>query len=195
MDHFLSTVSHELRSPINVISNWSELLECTSLRDNLPRAAGIIRRNAKQLAMMIDDLLDSGAIVTGRLSIQRTRVAFHDLVKDLVDDLVPQASHKGLRLVSSTFPPCNIVGDAARLRQVMWNLINNAIKYTDAGAINVSLQRSNNHAILTVHDTGQGIAIAHRSGELGGKSLARPSCSLIARSSASMVTNDSIRYR
>jgi PAS domain S-box-containing protein len=158
MDHFLTAVSHELRSPISVILNWAELLERTDYKAGLPRATATIQRNAKQLALMVDDLLDSGAIVSGKLSIEFAPLALDRLVMDLVNDLRLQADHKKLRLTSARLDPCTIQGDAARVKQIVWNLVTNAIKFTDTGVIDVSVSSENGHAVLTVSDSGCGIS-------------------------------------
>jgi PAS domain S-box-containing protein len=158
MDHFLTAVSHELRSPIGVILNWSEMLERAGDKVGLARATTVIQRNAKQLALMVDDLLDSGAIVSGKLSISFARLALHEIVTDVVNDLRPQAGHKGLALSCDALEPCHIQGDAARVKQIVWNLLSNAVKFTDTGSVKVSVSRKGNEVLLCVSDTGTGIA-------------------------------------
>ncbi|MDR5739240.1 MULTISPECIES: ATP-binding protein [unclassified Caballeronia] len=158
MDHFLTTVSHELRSPISVILNWAELLDRTDYKGGLPRATATIQRNAKQLALMVDDLLDSGAIVSGKLSIEFAPLALDRLVMDVANDLRLQAEHKGLQLTSRRMEPCTVQGDAARVKQIVWNLVTNAIKFTDAGVIDVSVTCDNGQAVLSVSDSGCGIS-------------------------------------
>ncbi|WP_250463710.1 MULTISPECIES: ATP-binding protein [unclassified Caballeronia] len=158
MDHFLTAVSHELRSPIGVIINWTELLSRSGDKIGLSRATDTIQRNAKQLSLMVDDLLDSGAIVSGKLSIQFARVALDTLVSDVINDLRPQAEHKGLDVTCLQLEPSLVQGDAARLKQIVWNLVTNAIKFCDAGKIEVSVSHVGMQAIVTVRDTGCGIA-------------------------------------
>jgi PAS domain S-box-containing protein len=158
MDHFLTAVSHELRSPIGVIMNWGEMLERAGDKIGLTRATAVIQRNAKQLSLMVDDLLDSGAIVSGKLSIEFGRLALNDVVADVVNDLRLQAGHKGLQLSCDTLEPCAIQGDAARVKQIVWNLLSNAVKFTDEGSIEVSVFREGHNAVFRVRDTGAGIA-------------------------------------
>ncbi|GAB5097828.1 PAS domain-containing sensor histidine kinase [Caballeronia sp. HLA56] len=160
MDHFLTAVSHELRSPISVILSWTELLARSGDKIGVTRATETIQRNAKQLSLMVDDLLDSGAIVSGKLSIQLAPVALDTLARDIISDLRPQAQQKGLTLEGPLLEPSIVEGDAARLKQIVWNLVTNAIKFCDAGAINVSVTHAGKQAVITVRDTGCGIAPA-----------------------------------
>ncbi|MDR5822524.1 ATP-binding protein [Caballeronia sp. LZ043] len=158
MDHFMAAVSHELRSPVGVILNWTELLQRPGFKSHLPQAAATIQRNARQLALMVDDLLDSGAIVSGKLSFSFAAVELAELIADLVSDLRLQAEHKGWRFITSRMDRCVVQGDAARIKQIVWNLINNAIKFTEAGVIDVSVSAEGDKAVLCVQDSGRGIA-------------------------------------
>jgi PAS domain S-box-containing protein len=159
MDHFLAAVSHELRTPITVIANWAELLGRTGFEGGLPRATGIIQRNAKQLALMVNDLLDSGAIVTGKLSIEFAGVSLDGLVTEVTDELYPHAQSKGLQLRILKAEAVCIEGDAGRLKQVVWNLVHNAIKFTDRGSVDISVRREAQRATISVRDTGCGIGL------------------------------------
>ena len=161
-DEFLATLSHELRTPLSAILGWTQLL----LRRGAPlpgeqtqRAHEVIDRNARAQAQLIDDLLDLSGIVSGktRLEIQQVQVA--PIVQAAVDSARPSAEAKGLRLKALLEPIEAIVSaDPARLQQVVWNLLTNAVKFTPKGGqIQVLLQRVNSHIELSVSDTGIGI--------------------------------------
>ncbi|MDR5856221.1 PAS domain-containing sensor histidine kinase [Caballeronia sp. LZ062] len=156
MDHFVSAVTHELRSPLSAITSWAALLARTRDVAFLDQAAGALQRNARQLSLMVDDLLDTGAIVSGKLSVNRVPVAFDVLVDEVVGDMRWEAERKGISIVSA-LEPCLLTGDEARLKQVVWNLLSNAIKFTQEGTITVALRKHGDHAVFTVQDTGCGI--------------------------------------
>jgi PAS domain S-box-containing protein len=157
MDHFLAAVTHELRSPIGVILNWTSLLERSNDLLARGRATSTIQRNANQLALMVDDLLDTGAIVSGKLTVRPTAVQFDRLVGDVVNDLRAEAERKGLVLQERTVATV-VAADESRIKQVIWNLMTNAIKFTEKGHIAVSLDTQGHEAVLSVQDTGRGIA-------------------------------------
>ncbi|WP_250520699.1 PAS domain-containing sensor histidine kinase [Caballeronia sp. NCTM1] len=157
MDHFVSSVTHELRSPLGAIISWAELIERTQDPVHLRRAAESVKRNARHLSLMVDDLLDTGAIVSGKLSVRRETVDLEALTRELVDDLKSETDRKGLRL-SCALSPCVVIGDESRLKQVLWNLLSNAVKFTHQGAIDVCLHQSAEWAEISIEDTGCGIA-------------------------------------
>jgi PAS domain S-box-containing protein len=156
MDHFVSAVTHELRSPLSAITSWSELLTRSTDPGHLSQAAAALKRNARQLSLMVDDLLDTGAIVSGKLSVSRSPVVLEVLVQDVLRDQDWEAQRKGVAL-SSELASCRVIGDEARIKQIVWNLLSNAIKFTQQGKIAVTLRTDNAHAILEVRDTGCGI--------------------------------------
>lgn len=157
MDHFLTTVTHELRSPIGVILNWAQLLKQAPAKLDLQRVAATFERNALQLSLMVGDLLDSGAIVSGKLSIEPIRLPFDRLVREVVTDLTFDAERKGLQLRLEQIDNASVWGDEARIKQVVWNLVTNAIKFCDAGYIEVRLSTDGAFARLDVTDTGCGL--------------------------------------
>ncbi|SAK74691.1 PAS/PAC sensor hybrid histidine kinase [Caballeronia temeraria] len=158
MDHFIAAVSHELRSPLNAIVSWAELLQVVADPSHVARAGEAIRRNGRQLSHMVDDLLDSGAVVTGKLSVHLQPVDIGALALNVVEDIRKNAEHKGLRLQTPHIEPCIVMADESRLEQVVWNLLTNAVKFTDAGSVSISVSTCDGQAVLTVHDTGRGIA-------------------------------------
>jgi PAS domain S-box-containing protein len=161
-DEFLATLSHELRTPLNSILGWTQVL----LRENsskepaqLKRAIEVIDRNARAQAQLIEDLLDLSRIMTGKLRLEVRPVSFASVIAAAVDSAIPAADAKGIRLKAILGPTQDIVSaDSARLQQVVWNLLTNAIKFTPKGGqVQVLLQRVNSHLELSVSDTGIGI--------------------------------------
>jgi signal transduction histidine kinase len=159
-DQFIASVSHELRSPLNAIVTWAEVLQLTADPAGVAQAGEAIRRNGRQLSLMVDDLLDSGAIATGKLSVTLSKIDLAELVTMAIEDVRKQAEHKNLCLRAEAIAPCPIMGDESRMRQVIWNLLSNAIKFTDAGTIEIAIRTANGQAELTVRDSGLGIEAA-----------------------------------
>jgi len=160
-DEFLATVSHELRSPLNVILGWARLISETKPREEqLEHGIEIIERNAQAQARLIEDLLDVSRIVSGKLSIHTRPVHLNQTIKGVVVGIRPSAEAKKIDLrLTQSVPEISIIGDADRLQQVVWNLLSNAIKFTpDGGRIEVKLQNIGAHVELRVTDTGRGIS-------------------------------------
>jgi signal transduction histidine kinase/CheY-like chemotaxis protein len=159
-DEFLATLSHELRNPLNAMLGWATLLESGRLdAEQARRAVRIILRNVDAQARLVQDLLEMSSAVLGRTRLSMRAVELNALVLEVVDALRPGAEAKGLRLdVRFESPGPVVSGDPDRLRQVIWNLLTNAIKFTAAGGrVDVSLERMQSHLELRVSDTGQGI--------------------------------------
>ncbi|HXH24084.1 MAG TPA: ATP-binding protein [Vicinamibacterales bacterium] len=160
-DEFLATLSHELRTPLNVILGRAAMLR-TAAEDAaaVRTAASTIERNASALARLVEDLLDVSRIARGQLRLERTRVQLADVIDAVIQGIHPAADSKGIVLevaADRTMPP--VVGDAARLQQVVWNLLVNAVKFTPPGGrVGVALDVEPRDVVLTVTDTGQGIA-------------------------------------
>jgi two-component system CheB/CheR fusion protein len=161
-DEFLATLSHELRTPLNGIVGWAELLRTGRLEEADRRLAlDTIQHNAKVQSRIIDDLLDTTRIVTGKLVLEKKPL---DLIKNLqlaVDSVRVLAQAKSQRL-ELTLPPGPIgafSGDPDRVQQALWNVLGNAIKFTPRGGrIQVVLERSGPSARIDVSDDGEGIA-------------------------------------
>jgi len=160
-DEFLATLSHELRTPLNAILVWTQLLRSRGEAEpvELDRAMEIIERNARAQVRLIDDLLDLSRIMSGRFRLDVRRVSLVEIVRGALDSIEPTAQAKGVRLESVLDPQSVIVsGDPARLQQVFWNLLSNAVEFTPKGGrIQVLLQRVNSHIEFSVSDTGIGI--------------------------------------
>ena len=160
-DEFLATVSHELRTPLNAVLGWARMLAAGHVTgDRAAHAIGTIERNASALADMIDDLLDVSRIIAGTLEIAHDPVDLIATTQTALDAFKPLAAAKNIELGFSSDPSCAPVsGDAARLQQVMSNLLANAIKFTpQGGRVDVSITCPGPFAEVAVADTGQGIS-------------------------------------
>jgi signal transduction histidine kinase/ActR/RegA family two-component response regulator len=159
-DEFLATVSHELRTPLTAILGWSHMLRTERLpADEVQRAILVIERSARAQRQLIDDLLDVSRIVSSRLRISREPVRLADVVEAALDTVRPQARAQQIEIETELAHSAIVLGDPRRLEQVVWNLAWNAVKFTQpSGRISVKLEQANKQAILTVADTGIGIA-------------------------------------
>ena len=160
-DDFLSILSHELRQPLNAVMGWTRLLREREHVDAAlnARALEIIDRNATLQARMIDDLLDMARIVAGKLQLQLEPVDVRAIAAAAVDVVTPAARAKNIALVTRMQPNVpKVLGDGARLQQVVWNLLSNAVKFTDGGGrIELRVERDDGGVRLQVSDTGRGI--------------------------------------
>jgi PAS domain S-box-containing protein len=160
-DEFLATLSHEMRTPLNAVLGWARILtEREPEPELLSRALNSIFRNATVQARMIDDLLDTARIVAGKLRLQMEPVDIASVTASAVDVLSAhiEAKNVGLRKTLDSDVPL-VLGDPDRLQQIIWNLLSNAAKFTDAGGtIDLRLERHDGNARITVTDTGKGIS-------------------------------------
>lgn len=159
-DDFLATISHELRNPLNAILGWAHMLRLGTLNQaNSERAVEVIYRNAKSQTQLIADLLDVSRIISGKLRLDVRTVDLIQIVNAAVDSIRPAAEAKSIRvqtMLDSAVGP--ISGDADRLQQIVWNLLNNAVKFTPkGGGIKVKVQRIDSHVEVEVSDSGVGI--------------------------------------
>jgi PAS domain S-box-containing protein len=159
-DEFLATVSHELRTPLSAILGWTTMLRNKQLvGDDKPRALEVIERNAKAQGEIINDLLDVSQITTGKLSIDRARAEVNKIARSVSESLSPQAGAKNVGLKLALAPEeLYVFGDEARLRQIVANLLTNAIKFTpEGGAVEISTARRGAEIEIAVKDSGIGI--------------------------------------
>ncbi|MBK4738893.1 MHYT domain-containing protein [Noviherbaspirillum pedocola] len=159
-DDFLAILSHELRTPLNAILGWTQLLQQNGREGDLRRGLEVIERNARAQAQLIDDLLDMNRIISGRMRLELKPLQPAPVVQAALETVRPMALKKGIRVDAEVDEEAEAVCvDAARLQQVMWNLLVNAVKFTpEGGAVRVCLAQKGGGVEITVADTGIGIA-------------------------------------
>lgn len=159
-DEFLAVLSHELRTPLNPILGWTRLLR-RGLLDSGKVAAALetIERNAELQVQLIEDLLDVSGILQGKLSLNPTPINLKLTVKAAIETVRLAAEAKNIQIqIQLESTGGEVLGDAARLQQVVWNLLTNAIKFTPArGRVEVELKTIDSYAQIQVRDTGKGI--------------------------------------
>jgi PAS domain S-box-containing protein len=159
-DEFLATLSHELRTPLSAILGWSQVLRSGRASEaDVRLGLDAIERNARAQTQLIEDLLDMSRIVSGKLRLDVQPVHPATLVEAAIETLRPAARAKEIRLELECEPGLDaIAGDPARLQQVVWNLLANAIKFTpQRGRVAVAVQRAATHLEIRVADDGAGI--------------------------------------
>jgi len=182
---FLASIAHEIRSPLNAIYGYAQLIERGEGKDALA-AARVIRRSAEHLAHLVEGLLDIAQVEGGAMTLSREAIRFPEFLDQLVAMLDLQAQAKGLALVLERPErlPEFVHADPKRLRQVLINLLANAIKFTDQGSVTLKVDYRNELAIFTVIDTGIGIAAEDTSRifapfeRVGGAAAERPGVGL-----------------
>jgi PAS domain S-box-containing protein len=160
-DEFLALVSHELRSPLTAILGNAALLGHRGLDVHMiKQAAEVIERSGRAQAQLIDDLLDTARIISGKLRLDLGPVDPVSVIEQAVQTIHPAADAKGIS-IETDFPSeiGQITGDPTRLQQVVWNLLSNAVKFTSQGGrVEVRLERIDPNICVTVSDTGKGIS-------------------------------------
>jgi signal transduction histidine kinase len=159
-DEFVSLVSHELRTPLTSIRGYLELLleEGGNLTPEQEKFLGVVDRNSERLLDLVGDLLFLAQVDAGKLTIEREEVDFEQVVQDSVEALRPIAESRRTKLTTSITPVPRLVGDRARLAQVLDNLLSNALKFTrEGGRVSVSVHADGDRAVVEVQDNGVGI--------------------------------------
>ncbi len=160
---FLATMSHEIRTPMNGVVTMAEILDQTALSPEQREMSRTIRQSSSALLTVVNDVLDFSKVEAGRLVVEHVGFDLLDLVEGVLDVLSPQADGKGLELVLRLPEslPVRVVGDPARLRQVLLNLGGNAVKFTEVGAVTVTVrpaERDGGATLFEVADTGIGMS-------------------------------------
>jgi PAS domain S-box-containing protein len=158
-DEFLSTLSHELRTPLTTTLGWAQVLQKGRLTaETQTRAYEAIERAARQQVMVVNDIFDMSRLVSGRVQLRVRTVDLSHVVEAALAAAHAAALAKTIQLEVHLDGAGTVIGDPQRLRQVVWNLVANAIKFTPrGGAVRIRLARSDGKAVLTVEDSGQGI--------------------------------------
>jgi PAS domain S-box-containing protein len=159
-DEFLATLSHELRTPLNAVLGWTNILR-GNVTDTalLNRALLVIERNAVAQARLIDDMLDMARIVSGKIRLDMSVVDLVATTNAAIDVIRPSAATKRIVIRTHYEPGSKLIqGDAARLQQVIWNVLSNAVKFTTPdGKIDVGIVESDGMVRVVITDTGKGI--------------------------------------
>ena len=159
-DEFLAVLSHELRTPLTAVLGWTRMLAAGKVPlDRQPHVIETIDRNARAQAHIIEDLLDYSRLTSGQLSIELAVMELSEAALAALEAVRPAAAAKRVTLAVSLDPGVGrILGDAGRVQQVAWNLLDNAVKFTPAGGlVELTLRREGADAVLGVRDTGRGI--------------------------------------
>ena len=161
-DEFLATLSHELRNPLNVVLGYSELLLRTpeiAQSSHLLQMSQALKRNAQSQSQLINDLLDLSRLQMGKVSLNCETVSLSTIVDNAVETVRADAAAKQITVTVTTHEELIVVeADPLRMQQVVWNLLNNAVKFTPSGGkIGISLKLEDQHVSLMIEDTGVGI--------------------------------------
>ncbi len=161
---FLATMSHEIRTPLHAIIGMSELLETTRITEEQRDYIDTLKQSALNLLEIINEILDFSKVEAGRLELEEREVNLEDLIETVCALLAPKAFEKNLEFICHITPdvPSNIIGDPVRLRQILVNLLGNAIKFTEQGEVSLGVSvAEKKHKDIVLHfsisDTGIGI--------------------------------------
>jgi signal transduction histidine kinase len=161
-DEFIATVAHELRGPLSALSNAAALLRAGGDTEHLRKhATGVVERQSRQMARLVDDLTDVSRLVTGKVSLQLEGLDLEKVIEAAVELLGPTITERRqlLHVNLQSSESCQIIGDQGRLLQVFANLLGNASRYTpEGGRISIELAREDADAVVRVRDNGAGIA-------------------------------------
>jgi len=159
---FLATVSHELRAPLSGVLNVLGVLGDTTLDSEQSRYLGLLTRSSSMMLTMLNDLLDLAKIEAGQLTLERLPFSFAELVTDVADLMSPVPQQRGVEFRVDNTVTSNRIGDPTRIRQVLLNLVSNAVKFTSEGSITVHAREESDAIRVAVSDTGIGLSDAQR---------------------------------
>jgi PAS domain S-box-containing protein len=163
---FLANMSHELRTPLNSILGFADVMleELDGpLTENMTNDLGLIQKNGQHLLHLINDVLDMAKIESGKMNLNVEKFILHDVIDEVTNITSSLASEKSISIIiqPDSDHDVEINADKIRLRQVMINLVNNAMKFTEKGSISIRALRENNHVLISIKDTGIGIPQDH----------------------------------
>lgn len=165
-DLILSTLSHELRTPLANIMAWAEILQTKQTSETLEQGLKIIERNAKAQSMLVNDLLDVSSMILGKMKINKEKMSCYEVLEISLSSIKPLAQDKSIQIHTIFLAKDDIIsGDPLRIQQILWNLLQNALKFTPKnGEIRVTVHNKKSMGdgkpsiIIEIKDTGQGIA-------------------------------------
>jgi PAS domain S-box-containing protein len=160
-DEFLATLSHELRTPLTAIMGWTSILQSTELNsEESARGLSTIERNARVQAQLVEDILDVSRVITGKMRLDIQTIDLSLIIEEALNSVLPAARAKNIqldRVIDETASRAS--GDPARVRQIIWNLLANAIKFTpNGGRVEVQLRQAGEQVEIIISDNGQGIS-------------------------------------
>ena len=163
-DEFLATLSHELRTPLNALLGYTRMVRSGAVPpDRMPNAFEVMERNADALARIVEDVLDVSRIISGKARIEAQPTDIGKVLEDAIATVLPSAEARGIAIERAFDAAGFISGDPDRLRQVFWNLLTNAVKFTpEGGRVSVALRRMDRRVEVEVKDSGIGFAAEFR---------------------------------
>ncbi len=158
-DEFLATLSHEIRTPLNAVIGWTRILKTQPSVRSRAHALDVIERNAMSQMRLVEDLLDMARIISGKLRLKIDAVSLVDVAQTAIDVVAPGAAGKNVEIEAAFGDNLPLVsGDAERLQQVIWNLLSNALKFTEPGGhVRVDVVEDGANVRLSVQDDGEGV--------------------------------------
>ncbi len=159
-DEFLATVSHELRTPLNAILGWAQILvRSPNNAAEVLEGMEVIERNAMLQAQLIEELLDTSRIISGKLRLDLRPIDPAGIIESAIASVQPSAEEKGIHIQKHINATGTISGDSSRVQQILWNLLSNAVKFTPSGGkVIVTVRRLNRSLEIQVADTGRGLS-------------------------------------
>ena len=154
---FMAYLSHEIRNPLAVIVGSADMMSLTADESKQQRHMDSMRVASHGLSNLLDDVIDFASLEQDQLVVRREHLRLKPLVQQIVDLYSSQAEQKGLSISFSGQDETEVVGDVGRLRQVLTNLVSNAVKFTEKGTVNVRMEREHDRIKITVQDSGPGI--------------------------------------